>query len=218
MPLVPTSFLFRYTIPVRRIDTLPRAKAPLLKMPAACDVPFPTQLDQQDLFAKLKLAWNRQGFGVSVSVTGKSDWPECKPDSAWNSDGLRIWIDTRDTRTIHRASKFCHHFCLIPIGEGDDGTRPVVRQLPIPRASEDAPEVDGEEIICESTASESGYTLTAWFPGNVLLGFDPESQARLGFCLVVNDRELGQQTFSVANEFPFEADPALWASLELVAE
>jgi hypothetical protein len=38
----------------------------------------------------------------------------------------------------------------------------------------------------------------------------------LGFSYAVMDRELGWQTFTVASEFPFDEDPSLWGTLELV--
>jgi hypothetical protein len=32
----------------------------------------------------------------------------------------------------------------------------------------------------------------------------------------VTDRELGCQTFTVGQEFPFDEDPSLWGTLQLV--
>lgn len=218
MSLLPAPFLFRYSIPVTKIDRLPRSKAPLLKLPASAAVPFPSAMESGPEFAKLSMAWNKNGLAISVTVEGKSTWASCDPASPQASDGVQIWFDTRDTQNIHRASRYCHYFCLLPIGEGDDGMTPIVKQLPIPRASDDAPEVDEESILIESEADESGYTVSAWFPSETLNGFDPEAYSRLGFYITIQDTELGKQFFTVGDDFPYQGDPTLWASLELVSE
>lgn len=215
MSLVPAPFLFRYSIPVSRIERLPRAQAPLLKLPATAEIPFPSSMENERTFATLRMAWNPHGLAVSVTVTGKSDWPVCSPESIQNSDGVQLWLDTRNTQNIHRASRYCHHFVLLPIGEGTDGMTPVIKQLPVPRAGEDAPEVDDEHILLESAADTSGYTVAAWFPQESLYGFDPDSYPRLGFYICVRDAELGNQCFTVGDDFPYQSDPSLWVSLNL---
>ena len=48
------------------------------------------------------------------------------------------------------------------------------------------------------------------------MGFEPAEHPRLGFTYAVIDRELGEQTFSVGRPMPYDEDPSLWATLELV--
>ncbi len=55
-----------------------------------------------------------------------------------SSDGLRVWIDTRDTHNIHRASRFCHQFVFLPTGGGPRLDQPVAEQTLINRARENA--------------------------------------------------------------------------------
>lgn len=216
MSLVPTAFLFRYSLSVQRVDRLPRSKAPLVKLPEECRVPLPSSLDPGLEFAAVSLAWNPQGFAVEVQVTGKKKPPRCQPASLQTSDVTRIWIDTRNTQNMHRASRFCQHFLACPVGEGRAGTAPLVRQLPVPRAREDAPMIDPESILAESEISKTGYRLGIWFPAESLHGYDPTSQGRLGFYMAVRDPEQGEQTLAVGDEFPWEADPSLWVALELL--
>jgi hypothetical protein len=218
MSLVPSPFLFRYSIPVVRVDKIPRAKSPLLQLPKQAEIAFPSAMESTLDFARLSMAWNSNGLAISVTVTGKTDWPDCSPDSVQSSDGIQLWLDTRDTQNIHRASRYCHYFCLLPISEGADGMSPVIKQLPISRASDDAPEVDEDAILIESETDETGYTVSVWFPTESLNGFDPDAYSRMGFYISVNDGELGKQFFTVGEEFPFQSDPTLWASLELAAE
>jgi len=215
MTLIPAPFLFRFTVPVSRMDKLPRGKAPLLKLPASCHVPFPSILASGPDFARLALAWNPQGLVVEVTVEGKKQPVYGDQNSEISSDSVRIWIDTRDTQNQHRGSRFCHHFIAQPMGGGDTGTEPVFRQLPVPRAREEAPFAEEDLLLPEAEITSSGYRLSLWFPRESLHGFDPGPGTRLGFYLVVHDRELGQQVLTVTDDFPYESDPSQWVSLEL---
>lgn len=232
MPLVPSPLLFRFTLPVPRVDRLPRTQSPVLALSESCRIPFPSTLDGTPSRAELRMAWNPLGLAVSITVSGKSSWPRCSPESVLSSDGVQVLIDTRDTQSVHRATRFCHQFFLLPLGGEPDPAEqvprskgrgkssdvvgaPCLKQLPIPRAREDAAEIDPQQVLMESEVRETGYTVAAWFPAEVLHGFDPDTHARLGFSLCVHDTELGRQYFTVGEEFPVDADPSLWVSLEL---
>ena len=58
--------------------------------------------------------------------------------------------------------------------------------------------------------------LEAFLTANVLNGFDPEQNRRLGFYYAVRDAELGEQVLTIGSEFPYAEDPSLWSVLELV--
>lgn len=216
MSIVPAPFLFRFTLPVPRVDKIPRSTAPLLKFPAECFIPFPSVMDRDELFATLSAAWNRHGLAIEVTVQGKKKLPFCDPEAMAASDGVQVWIDTRDTQNQHRASRFCHLFSAMPAGGGDQGTDPVFKQLPVPRAREEAPDADPELLLVEADTSRSGYRLALWFPKESLHGFDPVSGSQLGFYIAIQDGELGRQTLTLSDDFPYEADPSLWASLKLI--
>ncbi len=144
--LLPHRFLFRYSMPVRRVKQIPRRGKSLLKLPATCTVPEFGELDDHAAFADVRLGWNAAGLGISAQVTGKQKPLDCRLADPTESDGLQIWIDTRNTQNIHRASRFCHHFCLLPSGAGKKSDQASVQQLPIARAREDAPNTHADEI------------------------------------------------------------------------
>ena len=60
-----------------------------------------------------------------------------------------------------------------------------------------------------------GYLLELCLPAAALTGFDPAEHPRIGFTYLVLDQELGEQTFTVGAELPYDEDPSLWAALEL---
>ncbi len=220
MTLLPPHFLFRLTYPVRYKKDMPDADEDrLLDLPAACridNLPGLGDLDDRKNFADVRLAWNELGMGVQVEVKGKSQPPQGAADRPRSSDGALIWIDTRDARTIHRASRYCHQFFFMPTGGGSEGDVPAAGQLKINRALNDAPLCSPEQIAFQSMRTKTGYVLEAFLPAAVLNGYDPETNPRLGFFYWVRDTELGEQTLGVGTEWPFGEDPSLWSTLELV--
>jgi len=213
--LLPHRFLFRYSFPVRYEGKLPRRGAELLGLEERHRLPDLGRLDDATPFAELRAAWNERGLGIGAVVRGKLRLPECDLRAPEQSDGLRIWIDTRDARNIHRASRFCHHFCLLPRGGGPRRSDPAAISIPIIRAKEASPPVDPTDVALSAQVTRTGYTLECWFPAATLHGYDPGAQSRLGFYYSVRDSDLGEQTPVVGQEFPFAYDPSLWASLEL---
>ena len=191
----------------------------LLNLPAECRLPAFGELDDVQPFGKLHIGWNEKGVGVSVDVQGKRKRPQCRIEEPTESDGLQLWVDTRNTQSIHRASRFCHHFCVLPaVAGGGSQQQPASVQLPIVRAREDAPLVKSAAIGTSVQMRPDGYQLEIWLPAESLNGFDPEANPSLGFYYLLQDSELGEQFLTVGREFPFAHDPSLWCTLELIRE
>lgn len=132
------------------------------------------------------------------------------------SDGLQVWLDTRDTHNVHRASRFCHRFACLPFGGGRKRNEPLADQLLINRARENARPVRPGDLKCRSEQRVDGYLLELFLPAAALTGFEPAEHPRLGFTYAVFDQELGEQAFTVGGELPYDEDPSLWGTLELV--
>lgn len=213
MSVLPASFLFHFTLEIPRVDRIPRSKSPLLQLPRNSQLSIPAELDRP-AFADFSLGWNPKGLCVSCRVAGKSQQPFCSAEDLFRSDRLQLWIDTRDTKTVHRATRYCHHFVVLPTG-ADGNEEPVVEQHPIPRANEDAPEVEMDSILTESSIQDDGYELSIWFPKESLFGFEADPSQKLGFFAAVFDKELGLQHLALDSDFPFESDPSMWCTLQL---
>ena len=216
MPSVlPHRFLFRFSIPVRRIDRLPRKGRKLLNLAEECELPDFGDLDNAPPVGRIAAAWNKRGLAFSATVRGKQHSLSCRAATPAESDGLQVWIDTRNTQSIHRASRFCHHFCFLPGGGGRKADQPLAVQLPIARAKEAGNIADSRSISVAAENLTDGYRIEAWLPAEVLTGYDPEANPRLGFYYILLDAELGEQFLSVGRDFPFAHDPSLWSTLEL---
>jgi len=218
-PIVPNRFLVRLCHPCPFVKDAPRDTDEdeyLVELPDSAKLDNFAGLDAQENFADVRLAWNEFGLAVQVEVRGKSQAPVGDSDKPSASDGLRLWIDTRDARASHRGSRFCHQFAFFPTGGGTDKEEPFLTQSKINRALQDAPMANLADVPFRMHRVKNGYRLEVFLPAAALNGFDPQEHPRLGVYYAVRDQELGDQFLSVGWEFPFSDDPSLWAVLELV--
>ena len=212
-PLIPARFLFRYSIPCLRQDPLWTESGARLKDEHR--LLNLAELENEKPYAEVRAAWSEAGLAFSVKVEGKRQQPWCRDSRPDESDGLRIWIDTRDTHNIHRASRFCHQFLFLPTGSGRALDEPVAEQMLINRAKEHAKPVRPGVLKVRREKRVDGYLMDCLIPATALSGWDPVEHPRLGFTYAVCDREMGEQTFNCPIEFAYRDDPSLWATLEL---
>src|SRR5208337_1543327 len=90
----------------------------LLDLPEECRIDNFAVMDERRNFADVRLAWNELGLALQVEVTGKERLPQGDAGRPRGSDGVTLWIDTRDARSSHRASRYCHQFHFLPTGGG----------------------------------------------------------------------------------------------------
>jgi hypothetical protein len=215
--VVPHRFLFRVAYPCRYIKHIPAEDADrLLDLPENCRIENFEAMEERKNFADVRLAWNELGLGLQVEVHGKEELPQGSSSRPRGSHGVTFWIDTRDARTSHRASRYCHQFHLLPTGSGPEGDEPAFSQVKINRALQDAPLCNPSSVPFCCTRTRRGYIVEVFLPAPVLNGFDPDQNPRLGFYYAVRDTELGEQVLSVGADFPYWEDPSLWSVLELV--
>jgi hypothetical protein len=212
--LLPPRQFFKFSADVKQADGLDSPKG--FSLDESYALPAFGELDGRPAFAEVRMAWSAAGLAWQVTVEGKTQLPWCRDSRLEDSDGLQVWIDTRATLNVHRASRFSHRFIYLPRGGGSASDQPIAEQLLINRARENARPLRPRELTAKSKTAGSGYTLWAFAPAGALGGYDPTQQPRLGFTYALLDRERGLQTFSTGPEFPYEEDPSCWAELRLV--
>lgn len=212
--LVEPTMLFRFSVPCRKQQSA--WNGDLITLPDDHAIHSFGEMSGRPVFADLRAGWSEAGLIFTLTVTGKQQSCWCREQKIEDSDGLRIWINTRDTQSIHRASRFCHQFVFLPSGGGGGNLEAVAAQLPIGRAKEQPRPVPHGGLSIVATEISGGYQLTALVRAESLTGFDHQEHPRLGFSYAVVDRELGWQTFSLGPEYPFMSDPSLWGTLQLV--
>jgi hypothetical protein len=216
MQLVPNRFLFRVSHPCRLVAGIPDDDEDLFDLPEACRLENFAAMEGQENFADVRLAWNDDGLAVQVDVRGKDQPPQGDATRPRSSDGLTLWIDTRDARSGHRATRFCHQFHFLPTGGGPDRDEPAFVQSPIHRALAEAPTADPATVAFRVKRRAGGYRLTAFLPAAALAGFDPAQSPRWGIFYRVLDAERGEQLLGAGPDLPYAEDPSLWGVLELV--
>lgn len=216
-PLLPQSFWFRLSVPCRHVPGIPRTatKGAMLGLDAACSLPGTAALDGKPSWADVRVAWNSSGLGIQVE-TAKSTVPAETDEAAEGMHGLQVWVDTRDTRNVSRATRFCHRFSARLVrGTGRSALGIEVSQRPIARAVADAPLCRPEILAARVERLKQGWRIEMFLPAEALQGFDPETNRRLGFAYQVTDHDREDQFLGVGREFPVGENPSLWTTLEL---
>lgn len=212
--LVAPTMLFRFAAPCHYAAENWSARG--LTLADKYRLPCFAELEGRRTFADVRLAWNEKGLVLNVLVHGKEQPVWGRDSRIEDSDGVQVWIDTRNTQNIHRAGRFCHRFAFLPIGGGRRLEEPLAALLAINRAKESPREIGPGMLQAKSEIRTGGYALEAFIPAAALTGYTPADQPAVGFTYAVIDRELGCQTFSVGRELPFAEDPSLWGTLDLV--
>ncbi len=214
MSLIPSSALFSFEIPCRPLTKVwdPTGR---MELPPRYLIPNFSALHGQKTYAELRMGWSRHGIGFSLRVEGKSRVPWCRQSRLTASEGLMLWIHTRDTHAIHRANRFCHLFCFLPAGRGQRMDQPVAEQLPIQRATANPNSLPAGALQVRSECSTKDYRMRGSIPAVAMTGFDPAEHRRLGFFFAIVDDELGLQSLSLSADYPFTNDPSLWGTLVL---
>ena len=110
---IPKNLPFRYRIACKKVSgKLTVGKS----LNESYKIPDLGSLDEQSSFGDVRIGWSESGLLIQVAVTDKTKSLWCRETAILESDGLQVWIDTRDTHNIHRASKFCHWFVMLPTG------------------------------------------------------------------------------------------------------
>lgn len=212
--LIDPAFLFRFEFALKKNPCKWTARGVVLS--EQYRVPSFGELGQRDHTSDLRMAWCDQGLAMSINVSGKRQAFWCRDSRVEDSDSVHLWIDTRCSPGIHRASQYCHHFAFMPAG-GGGGRRedPAAVWLPINRARANPKTIDPAKIKMFALPKHDGYTMSSFVPRTQLTGFDPANQPRISLFYAIVDRELGTQTLSLDDKFPYAEDPTLWAEAVL---
>ncbi len=214
--LIDPTFLFRFELAISRHACSWTAAG--LELPATCRLPCFAALAGRDEFADVRLAWEPQAIGFVIEVSGKQTPPWCRDSRLEDSDGFQLWIDTRCSPGIHRATQYCHRFLFMPSGGGTLRDQPMTGLMPINRARQNPKSPPPGSIQVYTKMRPDGYRLSGRFAAAAMTGFDGVQYPRIGLYYAVIDRELGWQSLTLSQEYPVVEDPSLWGEAVLVTE
>lgn len=213
--LIDPTFLFRFEVTLRHHPLEWTAKG--LQLPDYCRLPSFGALGERPVYADVRMAWSEAGLGLHVRVAGKKALPWCRDTRLEDSDGFHLWIDTRCSPGIHRATQYCHRFLWMPAGGGPKREKPIASLIPIARARGNPKPIGPEQLKIAAYPRHDGYEMSGFIPAAALTGFDPRQQSRAGLYYAVVDRELGWQTLALGPEYPVADDPSLWGEAAMAA-
>lgn len=214
--VVPPSLLFDFRLSVAACSApSKKATGDLLNLPDSAKLFAPSFVDGPGSFCSLSAGWNRDGLALMFSVAEKSNKPEGRSSSLDQSDFFKIWIDTRPSGIVHKATEYCHCFAVLPNDLDNSGAATASVQ-PIAQQRSTRIESNTSKFELRRHVSKTGYRFEIWIPGSQLYGYREISElGRIGFYYVANDTELGEQHFGVGADFPTSYDPSTWTQLEL---
>jgi hypothetical protein len=215
--LLPPSFWFRLALQAPFVERIVSPSG-TVELPESCALPPFGKLEGEETasLSRVSVGWNETGIGLLVEFSGK---PKSFVASRANvRDFVDVCIDTRDTREIHRASRFCQRFTALIVREGRKSDLEVtLTPEAISRALADPPKADLSKAVRHAEIQNQGWRLGLFFPGSCLHGFAPETNRRLGLMVRVMDPQRGMEYLGVAQPgFAMLDDPSLWATLELI--
>lgn len=187
--------------------SIPFVKEPFSKL---TELPDTSELLGEESFAKVLMGWCEEGVYVELRVA--QEFQESAYPQYGLGDSLELFFDTRDVKSAGFATRFCHHFVILP-----HAVQGIEAQEVTHFRSEDAhPLCDSTLINVESEFGRSHYQVRTFFPEEVLHGFDPNMCDRLGFTYKVNRFKGDPMHFSVSSQnIKIAQQPSLWASLQL---
>src|SRR4051812_591600 len=94
--LISPPILFRFAAPCAYTNQ--KWSATGIKLTENHKLPCFAELAGKKPFADLRLGWNEHGIAFNLNVTGKQQPPWCRDSRIDDSDGLQLFIDTRNTQ------------------------------------------------------------------------------------------------------------------------
>lgn len=209
---VPVRSLFAFELPLHYRAKLPPRDGTASGWNAKYLLPSLVELDDAAPFADVYACWNDEVLAFCVDVPERRGGLNCDPDHWWKGDGFRICLDTRDARTVKRATRYCHFIYVLPTGGGPRKHQPIVGTHRMSRAKEPPPAIDADAIRVQAHVTQRRYSFEVHVPTRVLTGWAPHEHPRCGIFYKLKDLEHGGQHLTVPDELGWNADPSTWAT------
>ena len=209
------AWLFDLGFPIHRLRS-PIAHSERLdwRLDDEYKIPALSSLNGGKRFAEMLIAWNSDGLffhSLLQAPVGKA--ASLAPGSlSSKSLLLSVYIDTRWSPGVHRATSFCHRFDFIlnrpteskPMARGHGELNPIQRARAAPAA------IHPNDISVAMCFIPDGYEIKAYLRGDTLTGFSPEEFQEIGLFYTINDSVFGNQTMARTLQSPYFEDPSVW--------
>lgn len=208
--LIPSSYLFKVSLPLyHRTTTWKPGKG--FQLEERYEIPTFESLDQNpSQECRTRIAWSDDGLWLQFFVRGKKLKPFCRLTDLEQSDGVELFVDTRNTKSVHRATRFCHRFLFLPKGAGGQEKDPYGTMLKIRLARGEPGAIGQYQPSVVSKIRQNGYDLSIHLSRKDLEGWSPTEQPEIGLYYLIRDQEMGQIPMIYDQNLPIYEDPSLW--------
>ncbi len=182
-------------------------------------------LDHSASGLDVRAAWSDEGLafafqlkraGTTASRSSRSASKEASRSASKEGPLVRLFIDTRDVRNVHRSGRYCHRFDF-HMRDGTSGRLiPIASWRPVPNAKAMPNAVPADALAAIAKPLPDGWILDAFVSRSALTGYDPLEFPRIGLQYVVHDPIAGTRVFATGEPLPYDSDPSLWAAVELL--
>jgi hypothetical protein len=172
-----------------------------------------SELSGNPKFAQVRVAVGTNALFFQADIQGKKQLPWCRDSRLEDSDGFHVWIDTRHSRDVHRATKYCHRYGFLPMGRGPKADLPYAGWAPINRARETSPQPPDDLLAIRARVADGRYRIIAAVHFDALHGIDINDFPVIGIYFCILDRELGWQSLSMQPEMTNTENPSLWSEM-----
>jgi hypothetical protein len=209
------AWLFDFGFPIQPMEgRAPKPERLEWKLNEQCMIPAFSSLSSARRFAEAYIAWSPAGIFFQVIL--KAFGPDIADTKAtnMNPNGYRcsLYLDTRWSPDVHRATSFCHRFDFILIRP----TKSMPEQrghgelAPIQRARAAPADVHPKDISVSTYLMTGGYEIKAFLPAETLTGYSPEEFQDVGVFYTINDLIYGNQIMARTLQSPYFEDPSVW--------
>ncbi|MGR3912452.1 MAG: hypothetical protein QRY71_03995 [Candidatus Rhabdochlamydia sp.] len=204
-PLAPMHFFTLH----HRIPYLEKGKD--IPMGKKYQLPSTESFLGEDHFAEAYASWNESGIKLRFIVSKPFEtavYPQFT-----QGDAIELFVDTRDLKDTGFATRFCHHFLILP--QEVQGVRAL--ELSHFRAEDSHPLCEPDLIITQFMESSKEYFVEITLPVEVLYGFDPTQFDKLGLTYTVHRPKGKPQHFTLSSSYvTIGANPSMWSSCHLI--
>ncbi|MGR3972969.1 MAG: hypothetical protein QRY72_00070 [Candidatus Rhabdochlamydia sp.] len=165
----------------------------------------------EEPFAEVMMGWNESGLFFKFHQS--KPFESCSYPQFTQGDAIELFIDTRDLKDTGFATRFCHHFLILPQQVQE------IRALELSHfRGEDHHLLCNPELIgVKFSESSQDYFVEITLPAEILYGFDPLQFDRVGMTYVVHRPKGKPQHFTLSSSYLAAGQhPSFWASCKLI--
>lgn len=214
--LIPNTVLFAFRIDLGRIDLPPRPDPTLECFEPFHRLPLFGPLDGETPYASFYAGWSQSGLAFGLDHARWSGAFHSDSGRPAGSDGLRVYIDTRDRKDVHRGTRFCLGLFIRPEFRAPADPVATVSMIKLPRARQDPPTINTQRIDVAVRTRKQAWQMAVHLPAEVLPGYDPAQFASIGLQLVLQDRVRGRLHLGPGEDLDYASNPSTWVSCRLV--